>query len=101
MTEARVVERLRALQLLVSRPEVDRRVGVARCPPAVVVEVAVVDVDPDAAEMVDDLLEAVEVDRRSHHLETLCLSWPRTLRLVPVADMSTPVPSLLTTRPGA
>ena len=57
---ADVVERAAAVQLLVPGPEVDRRVA-GRA--AVVVEVAAVDVDPGAAEAVDDLAEAAEVDR--------------------------------------
>jgi hypothetical protein len=53
-----VVERLPAPQPLVSRPEVD--LGVL---PAARVVVPTVDVDPDAAEAVDDLAKALEVDR--------------------------------------
>ena len=58
--EAHVVERLPPGELLVAGPEVDRRVA-GRA--AAVVEVAAVDVDPRAAEPVDDLPEAAEVDR--------------------------------------
>src|ERR1051326_4556246 len=56
---ANVGERVVAVEPLVAGPEVDRRVA-ART--GVVVEVAVVDVDPHAAELIDELQEAVEVD---------------------------------------
>ena len=56
---AHVRERAVAVQALVAGPEVDRRVA-AR--PRAVVEVPMVDVDPDAAELVDELQEPVEVD---------------------------------------
>jgi hypothetical protein len=60
MTEADEVERAAARQALIARLEVDRRVpGRAD----LVVDVAPVDVDPDATERVDDFLEAAEVDR--------------------------------------
>ena len=59
--EADEVERLLAVQLLVAGLQVDR--GVALAPGRVVVEVAAVDVHPDAADLGDDLLEAAEVDR--------------------------------------
>ena len=56
------LERLGAAQQLVARLDVD--VGVVLRGAAVVdVVVAAVDVEPDPAELVDDLLEAVEVDR--------------------------------------
>ena len=58
--EADEVERRAAGQALVARLEIDLRVPVGT---ALVVEVAAVDVHPDAAEDVDDLLEAAEVDR--------------------------------------
>ena len=54
---AHEVERLPALQALVAGPEVDRGVVAA-----LEVDVAAVDVEPDAAELVDALPEAVEVD---------------------------------------
>ena len=54
------VERAQAGQPLVARLEIDR--GVARRA-AVVVEVAAVDVHPDAPELVHELPEAAEVDR--------------------------------------
>ena len=60
---AHVVERAAAGELLVPGLEVDLRVAERRREAGVVVEVAAVDVDPDAAERVDDLLEAAEVDR--------------------------------------
>src|SRR5262249_36013880 len=56
---AHVRERVVAVQALVAGPEVDRRVAAGS---RGVVEVAVVDVDPDAADVVDELQEAVEVD---------------------------------------
>ena len=52
VAEADEVERLVAAELLVAGLQVDRRVA-AR--PAVGVEVAAVDVHPDAAELVDEL----------------------------------------------
>jgi hypothetical protein len=52
------VEGLPALELLVARPEVDRRVDAAGR-----VVVPAVDVHPDAAELVHDVAEALEVDR--------------------------------------
>ena len=60
--EADELERLLAGQPLVARLEVDVRV-VRRRRAGVDVVVAAVDVHPDAADLVDDLLEAVEVDR--------------------------------------
>ena len=60
MAEADEVERLLAVQLLVARLEVDLRVA-ARAADGV--DVAVVDVDVDAVQLVDEQLEAVEVDR--------------------------------------
>ena len=60
MTEADEVERLLAVQLLVARLEVDLRVA-ARAADGV--DVAVVDVHVDAVQLVDEELEAVEVDR--------------------------------------
>src|SRR5205807_2666901 len=60
VAEAHEVEGGTTRQLLVTRLEVDGRVPVRTAP---VVEVAAVDVHPDAAEGVDDLLEPVEVDR--------------------------------------
>ena len=60
MAEAGIVERLLPGQVLVPGVEVDRRVVLAV---RVVVEVAVVDVDVDPAEVVDDVSEADEVDR--------------------------------------
>ena len=60
MAEADVVERLLPGQVLVPRVEVDRRVVLAV---RVVVEIAVVDVEIDAAELVHDVAEADEVDR--------------------------------------
>ncbi len=59
---ARVVERGATGQPLVAGLEVDLRVAEARADARVVVVVATVDVDPDAAERVDDALEAAEVD---------------------------------------
>ena len=59
--EADEVERLLAVQPLVARLQVDVRV-VGRDRADVLVVVAAVDVHPDAAELVHDLLEAVEVD---------------------------------------
>jgi hypothetical protein len=59
--EADEVERLPAVQPLVARLQVDVRV-VGRARADVLVVVAAVDVHPDAAELVHDLLEAVEVD---------------------------------------
>ena len=59
MPVADEVERLVAAELLVAGEEVDR--GVAEVA-AAVVEVAPVDVHPDAAEGVDELAEAAEVD---------------------------------------
>jgi hypothetical protein len=56
---ADVVERVLALELLVARVHVDRRVVLAA---RVVVEVVAVDVDVDPADVVDDLAEAAEVD---------------------------------------
>ena len=62
VAEAHEVERLLAAQQLIPGLEVDVRVVVvARA--GVPVVVAAVDVHPDAAELVDDLFEAVEVDR--------------------------------------
>ena len=60
MAVANVVERLPPRELLVAGKEVDLRVAKR---PATVVEVATVDVDPGAVELVDDLAEAAEVDR--------------------------------------
>ena len=60
MAEAHVVEGTAAVEPLVARLQVDRGVAVGT---TLIVEVAVVDVDPDAAKPVDDLLEAPEVDR--------------------------------------
>ena len=60
---ADVVERAAAGEQLVAGLEVDLRVAERRREAGVVVEVAAVDVDPDAAEPVDDLLEPPEVDR--------------------------------------
>jgi cytochrome c-type biogenesis protein CcmH/NrfG len=54
---AHEVEGLPALEPLIAGPEVDRRVVAA-----LRVEVAAVDVEPDTAELVDALAEAVEVD---------------------------------------
>src|SRR5581483_10367427 len=59
MAEADEVERLLAVQLLIAGLEIDRRVA-ARAADGV--EVAVVDVDVDAVHLVDEQLEAVEVD---------------------------------------
>ena len=59
---ADVVERVLALDLLVARLHVDRRVGLARGGGRVVVVVAAVDVDVDPADVVDRALEAAEVD---------------------------------------
>jgi len=59
---ADVVERVGAHELLVARLHVDRRVVLARRRRRVVVVVAPVDVDVDAADVVDRALEAVEVD---------------------------------------
>ena len=61
MAETDVGERVCSPQALVARLQVDlgiRPVGAA----AVVVEVAAVDVHPDAPEMVDDALEPAEID---------------------------------------
>jgi Asp-tRNA(Asn)/Glu-tRNA(Gln) amidotransferase A subunit family amidase len=58
---AHEVEGILTLQLLVARLEVDRRVVGLEA--RVVVEVAPVDVDPNAAELLDHQLEAAEVDR--------------------------------------
>src|SRR5581483_4066240 len=58
---ANVVERAAAREPLVPGLEVDLRVA-AVAGAALVVVVAAVDVDPDAAELVHDLLEAAEVD---------------------------------------
>ena len=54
------LERRAAGHFLVAGLEVDRRVLVVAA--GVLVEVAAVDVDPDPAELVDDLREADEVD---------------------------------------
>src|SRR3954447_21154918 len=56
---ADVVEGVLAMELLVARVDVDRGVVLAV---GVVVEVVAVDVDVDAADVVDDLAEAAEVD---------------------------------------
>ena len=74
---ADVRERVVSAHALVARPQVDRGVT-AR--PRVIVEVPVIDVEPDSAELVDELQEAVEVDgdevvdrkarERLHGLET-------------------------------
>ena len=60
--EADEAERVVAVQPLVPRVEVDVRV-VRRGAARVLVVVTAIDVHPDAAELVHDLLEAVEVDR--------------------------------------
>ena len=62
VTEADEVERLRAVQPLIARPQVDLRVA-ALARAAAVVEVAPVDVHPDAVDLVDELPEAPEIDR--------------------------------------
>ena len=62
VAEADEVERRAPGQPLVAGLEVDLRVAVPGADAGVVVVVAAVDVDPDAAERVDDLLEAAEVD---------------------------------------
>ena len=77
MAVADVRERVVSAHALVARPQVDRGVT-AR--PRVIVEVPVIDVEPDSAELVDELQEAVEVDgdevvdrktrERLHGLET-------------------------------
>ena len=58
--EPDVVERLIAAEPLIPGMEVDRREA-RRAP--LVVEVAAVDVDPDSSDRVDELAEALEVDR--------------------------------------
>jgi hypothetical protein len=55
------LERRAAAEPLIARLEVDVR-EVRRGAPDIPVVVAAVDVHPDTAELVDDLLEAVEVD---------------------------------------
>ena len=92
---AHVIERLPADELLVTGPEVDRRVDAA-----VGVVVAAVDVHPDAAELVDDLTEALEVDRdqvvdrqageRADGLERARRA-AVGVRLVDAADVAAPV----------
>ena len=58
--EADEVERLLAVELLVAGMQVDLRVAAG---PPERVDVAVVDVDVDAVQLVHEQLEAVEVDR--------------------------------------
>ena len=56
LAEARIVERLPPAELLIAGLDVDRGEG------DVVVEVPAIDVDEDAVDRVDDVLEAAEVD---------------------------------------
>ena len=95
MAIADEVERLPADELLVAGPEVDRRVDAS-----VGVVVAAVDVHPDTAELVDDIHEALEVDRdqvvdreacdRPHRLERPCRPAVR-VRLVDPPCVRAPV----------
>jgi hypothetical protein len=62
MPVADEIERVRPAQPLVAGPQVDVRI-VRLERTHVVVVVAPVDVDPDASDSVDDLLEAAEIDR--------------------------------------
>ena len=81
---AHEVERRRPVELLVARVQVDLRVPLQPVEARVVVEVALVDVDIDPAELIHDLLEAPEVDgdqvvdldsrQRLHRLEAAALA---------------------------
>jgi len=69
VSKAHIVERFRAAHLLIARLDVDRRVPRANRQVAVVVEVATINVNVNAANAVDRLAEAAEVD--VHHMVDL------------------------------